>query len=258
LRKDVAAIARRAAFDLNAMQMFDVEQDGEIAVAAGIPTYMGVFGRDLLASAWQSGLLGPELALGTLRVLKQHQASEVNEWRDAEPGRIVHEIHTDPLSVLNFRPKSIYFGSVSGSFLYPILLTELWHWCGDFDMIRPFVEPAIRALKWADAHSLDETGFYRYQTKSKQGMKNQGWKDSEDAIVYPDGSQVATPMVLVKCKHSPMQPNASFLKSLRGWGNPVQRHGCTKKLVNCNTGLTSVSGWRTKAHLRWELTTEVS
>lgn len=194
LRNVVLQTLKRARLDLSAIQMFDLEGEGEVTVAAGIPTYMGVFGRDLLGAAWQASLLGPELALGSLRILKRHQATEVNNWRDAEPGKIVHEMHSDPLSVLNFRPKSLYYGSVSGSFLYPLLVSELWHWTGELDLIRPFVEPAMQALKWADKYSLDETGFYRYQTKSEQGMKNQGWKDSGDAIVYPDGSQVPTPI----------------------------------------------------------------
>jgi glycogen debranching enzyme len=194
LRNVVTQTATRAALDLCELQMFEVEAPDAVTVAAGIPTYMGVFGRDLLASAWQASLLGPELALGSLCVLKKHQATKVDEWRDAEPGRIVHEMHADPLSVLNFRPKSLYYGSVSGSWLYPILVSELWHWTGNLETVRPFIGPAFKALKWADKHSLDETGFYRYQTRSNQGMKNQGWKDSNDAIVYPDGSQVATPI----------------------------------------------------------------
>lgn len=194
LRQAVAKTARRATRDLCELQMFDLEQDREVTVAAGVPTYMGVFGRDLMASAWQAALLGPQMAMGALRVLKDYQATETDDWRDAEPGRIVHEMHTDPLSVLNFRPKARYYGSASGAFLYPILLCELWHWTGELELVRPFVETAVRALKSADQHNLDQTGFYRYQTKSDQGMKNQGWKDSSDAIVYPDGSQVHTPI----------------------------------------------------------------
>ena len=197
-KDDLSEVVRksteRARLDLAALRMFDLEREGEIAVAAGIPTYMGVFGRDMLASAWQASLLGPELALGSLDVLGRSQASKDNPWRDAVPGKIVHEMHTDPLSVLNFRPKSAYYGSVSGSFLYPLLVSELWHWTGNLDLIRRYVPSARRALECADRYSLDETGFYRYQTHSEQGMKNQGWKDSADAIVYPDGSQVATPI----------------------------------------------------------------
>src|SRR6185312_3149199 len=163
LRQVVARTARRAAHDLCSLQMFDLEEDDDVTVAAGVPTYMGVFGRDMMASAWQAALLGPQLAIGSLRILKEHQAKEMDDWRDAEPGRIVHEMHTDPLSVLNFRPKARYYGSASGAFLYPILLCELWHWTGNLDLIRPFVDTAVRALRWADQHSLDETGFYRYQ-----------------------------------------------------------------------------------------------
>jgi glycogen debranching enzyme len=174
--------------------MFDLESNGGVALAAGIPTYMGIFGRDMLGSAWQAALLGPELQLGSLDVLHKSQASEVNDWRDAQPGKIVHEMHADPLSVLNFHPKSAYYGSVSGSFLYPLLLSEFWHWTGNLDRVRPHVETARRALECADRYNLDGTGFYRYQTRSEQGMKNQGWKDSDDAIVYPDGSQVQTPI----------------------------------------------------------------
>ncbi|HET7228242.1 MAG TPA: amylo-alpha-1,6-glucosidase, partial [Chthoniobacterales bacterium] len=117
-----------------------------------------------------------------------------NDWRDAQPGRMPHELHTDPLSVLNFRPKSLYFGEVSANFLFPIAVSELWHWTGDLKLVRSFKDTAIRALDSADTYNLDSTGFYRYQTRSEQGVKNQGWKDSADAIVYPDGSQVDAPI----------------------------------------------------------------
>jgi glycogen debranching enzyme len=129
-----------------------------------------------------------------MRVLADRQASERNDWRDAEPGRMPHEIHTDPLSVLNFRPKNLYFGEVSASFLFPIGVSELWHWTGDLELVRSFKDTAIRALNSVDTYNLDSTGFYRYKTRSEQGVKNQGWKDSSDAIVYPDGSQVEAPI----------------------------------------------------------------
>lgn len=190
----VRSVLQRSKMDIAALRILDLEKDRQAVLEAGVPTYMGVFGRDMLTSAWQASLLGPELALGSLDIVGREQASETNAWRDAEPGRILHEMHTDPLSVLNFRPKTLYYGSVSSSFLYPIMVSELWHWTGDLELMRRFVGFASRALQWADKYSLDETGFYRYQTHSKQGMKNQGWKDSEDAIVYPDGSQVPVPI----------------------------------------------------------------
>ena len=190
----VGEVLARSRADLADLRLYDLDTPNGITVAAGVPTYMGIFGRDLQASSWEATILGPEMLRGSLQLLSGMQATETNDWRDAQPGRIAHEIHTDPLSVLNFRPKTLYFGSVSSSFLYPIIVSELWHWTGDLEMVTKYAETAIRAIRWADENSLDSTGFYRYQTRSKQGMKNQGWKDSGDAIVYPDGSQAPTPI----------------------------------------------------------------
>ncbi|HLJ76674.1 MAG TPA: amylo-alpha-1,6-glucosidase, partial [Acidobacteriaceae bacterium] len=189
----VHRVLERSRLDVADLRMYDRDSPGGVALAAGVPTYMEVFGRDLQAAGWQAALLGPEFLRGALNVLYKLGASETNDWRDAQPGRIPHEIHTDPLSILNFRPKSLYFGSVTSSYLLPVSASELWHWTGDLDDVRPYVNACMDALAWADKYSLDSTGFYRYQTRSTQGVKNQGWKDSDDAIVYPDGSQVDTP-----------------------------------------------------------------
>ncbi len=194
LTSEVNRILNRSRLDIADLRMYDLDSPGGIAIGAGVPTYMEVFGRDLLASAWQASMLGPELLHGSLNVLSQWQSTETNAWRDAEPGRMPHEIHLDPLSVLNFRPKSLYFGSVSSCLLFPIALSEMWHWSGDLELARKYKDTALRAMQWADIYSLDESSFYRYKTSSEQGVKNQGWKDSEDAIVYPDGSQVEAPI----------------------------------------------------------------
>lgn len=190
----VHRILCRSKMDLGDLRLYDLDTEDGITPAAGVPSYVGVFGRDVLATGWQASILGPELLRGGMGVLGNRQASEENDWRDAEPGRLPHEMHTDPLAVLDFRPKNLYFGSVSTSLLFPIAVSELWHWTGDLDLARSFKDQAIRALNWADTYSLDSSSFYRYQTKSEQGTKNQGWKDSGDAIVYPDGSQVQAPI----------------------------------------------------------------
>ena len=190
----VYRVLHRARLDMGDLRMYDRDTPGGIALAAGVPTYMEIFGRDMQASGWEATLLSPDFLRGSLNVLGKLGATETNDWRDAQPGRIPHEIHTDPLSVLNFRPKSLYFGAVSGSYLFPISTAELWHWTGDMDSVRPHVDACMKAIAWADKYSLDSTGFYRYKTRSTQGVKNQGWKDSSDAIVYPDGSQVAAPI----------------------------------------------------------------
>lgn len=190
----VDRVLQRSRLDLSDLRMYDLDSPGGVAISAGVPTYMEVFGRDLQAAAWQATLLGPEFLHGSINVLSDLQATATNDWRDAQPGRIPHEIHKDPLSVLNFRPQGLYFGDVTSSFLLPISVSELWHWTGDLDAIRGYAEACMDAIHWADTYCRDSTGFYRYQTHSTQGLKNQGWKDSSDAIVYPDGSQVPAPI----------------------------------------------------------------
>ena len=190
----VDRVLQRARLDLAGLRLYDLDTPDGMVVAAGVPTYMEVFGRDLLACAWQASLLGPELVRGSLHILASCQASEADDWRDAQPGRMPHEVHLDPLSTLNFRPQSLYFGSVSSCLLFPLSLSELWHWTGDLNAVRQYKDTALRAMQWAETYSLDSTGFYRYQTQSEQGVKNQGWKDSDDAIVYDDGSQVEAPI----------------------------------------------------------------
>jgi len=194
LSSTVQRVLRRSREDLSELRLFDLDTPDGITIAAGIPTYMEVFGRDLLASSWQSSVLGPHFLKGSLDTLSSYQATEKNDWRDAQPGRMPHEVHTDPLSVLNFRPKNLYFGSVSSCSLFPIAVSELWHWTGDKELVKKYVDSAINAIKWADTYSLDSTNFYRYESHSTQGVKNQGWKDSGDAIVYPDGKQVKPPI----------------------------------------------------------------
>lgn len=190
----VHRVLERARSDMAALRLYDLDSPDGIAVAAGIPTYMEIFGRDMQAAGWQAAMLSPQFLRGALNVLNPLPARQVDDWRDAQPGRLPHELHTDPLSVLNFRPKSLYFGSANSSTLFPISVSELWHWTGDLGAVRRYVDTAMGALKWADTYSLDSTKFYRYQTRSEQGVKNQGWKDSNDAIVYPDGSQVKNPI----------------------------------------------------------------
>lgn len=191
----VQRVIDRARLDLISLRLFDLDRAEDTwTLAAGVPSYLALFGRDTLASAWQASPLSTDMTKGALWQMAETQAHETNDWRDAQPGRMLHEAHTDPLSVLNFIPQARYFGTANAPFLYPVVVSELWHWTGDKEIIRPFIRPSLDALAWADKYSLDASGFYKYQKRSEQGLKNQGWKDSSDAIVYPDGSQVEDPL----------------------------------------------------------------
>lgn len=188
----------QSARDLAALRLYDLDGEDELGErwipAAGIPMYIGLFARDILFSSRESASLNSAMMRGSLAVLAEHLGTQIDDWRDEQPGRIVHAMHASPTAIMNYTPHGRYFGSVTGSIFYPSVVADLWRWTGSKELIAPFLDPALRGLAWADRYSRDESGFYKYQTRSKQGEKNQGWKDSGDAIVYPDGSQVADPL----------------------------------------------------------------
>jgi glycogen debranching enzyme len=154
-----------------------------------------LFGRDTLTAGWEAAMVTTDIMRGTLPVLAETQGKARDDWRDEQPGRMLHEAHSGPLATLNYTPQGRSYGSLTTSGFYPFVLAQLWHWTGDKDQIRPFVDPAMAALKWLDSCSdRDRDGFYDYQTRSKMGTENQGWKDSGDALVHADGSDVAKPI----------------------------------------------------------------
>ena len=180
--------------DLIALRLYDLDQDGGWVPAAGLPVYIALFGRDTLTAGWQGSMFTTEMMRGALGVLAATQATERDDWRDAEPGRFIHQADIGPLPALMYNPHSRYYGSLTGPGFYPVVLSNLWHWTGDRALVRRFLDPALKGLRWLDQVAKQVDGFYAYQTRSEQGVKNQAWKDSYDAIVYPDGRQVKDPI----------------------------------------------------------------
>ncbi|MGH9518357.1 MAG: glycogen debranching N-terminal domain-containing protein, partial [Terriglobales bacterium] len=190
----------RAREDLAALRMYDLDRSNEglppaWVPAAGIPNYVATFGRDILTAAWQSALFGPEIMRGALRLLREIQGQRDDPWRDEEPGKMLHEAHTGPLSVLNYKPLGRYYGSFNTSPFYIIVLSEHYHWTGDKHAVLENLAAARAALAWMDRYGHPgHKHFYAFRTRSSQGVKNQGWKDSGDAIIYPDGRIVPDPI----------------------------------------------------------------
>lgn len=192
----VIGTLEQAKRDLAALRLHDFDH-GERAwtMAAGLPVYVSLFGRDTLTSAWQAAMASPEMMPGTLAELARRQGTEVNDWRDEQPGRMLHQAESGPLAMLNVNPLGRYYGSITTSGFYPVVVAHLWHWTGDKELVRRFLEPALRSLRWLDEYAdFDRDGFYEYKTRSEQGVRNQGWKDSGDAIVHEDGSQADVPI----------------------------------------------------------------
>ena len=186
----------QAMHDLAALRLPDLDQGNRSWVtAAGLPIYIALFGRDTLTTGWQACIVSTSMARGALRELPKWQGKVENDWRDEQPGRMLHEAHTGPLAMLNYNPRSRYYGAATTSSFYPVVVSELWHWNGDKPEVRWLLQPALRGLAWKDKYTdRFGDGFYDYETLSSQGNRNQGWKDSGDAIVYEDGRQVNPPI----------------------------------------------------------------
>jgi glycogen debranching enzyme len=186
----------RSTKDLASLRMYEFDEDEHTWImAAGMPIYVGIFGRDVLTTAWQAAIASPDMMRGSLGQLARLQGTEENDWRDEQPGRMLHQRSVGPVAALHHNPFTRYYGSLTTSGFYPFVVAELWHWTGDAEQVEPFVEPALEALRWLDKYAdSDGDGLYEYRTVSEQGIKNQGWKDSHDAIVYRDGSPVPNPI----------------------------------------------------------------
>ena len=189
----------QAARDLFALRNRDLEHGDGWVVNAGVPTFTGLFGRDLLTAGWQSAMVWPQIMRGGLSAIAQSQATTDDPWRDAEPDKLVHEVRVGPLSELQIIPQSAYYGTQTTSAMFPLIISELWHWTGDTDALRRHRAVAERALAWArDSGDLDGDLLLEYRKRSPQGLKNHGWKDSDEAIRYPDGSIVENPIATIE------------------------------------------------------------
>ena len=166
-------------------------------VNAGVPTFTGFFGRDALTAGWQSAMAGTQVLRGALEVAAATQATEDDPWRDAEPGKMLHELRRGPLSMLGISPRDAYYGSQTTPAFFIVVLSELWHWTGDDRVLRRFRDAALRAMEWAEG-TMDERGFVTYIRRSPAGLANQGWKDSDEAIRHADGRLAKAPLATVE------------------------------------------------------------
>jgi glycogen debranching enzyme len=163
--------------------------------AAGLPWFMALFGRDSLITAYQALPFQPHLARTALEALTAWQAHERDEFRDAEPGKILHELRLGELTVLGERPHSPYYGTHDATPLFLILLDEYQRWAGDSDFVRSLKPAAMKALAWIEGDGdRDHDGYLEYQTRSPKGLANQCWKDSWNSILFRDGTVAIGPI----------------------------------------------------------------
>ena len=168
--------------------------EGLLVPAAGAPWYMALFGRDALITGYQTMMLGPEPAKNALRALAGYQAKERDDFRDAEPGKIPHELRRGELAFFGEIPHSPYYGTADATPLFLILLHEVWRWSGDADLVREMEGAARRALGWILDHADRVDGYVSYASRSAAGLKNQGWKDSANSMLFRDGAYAEEPV----------------------------------------------------------------
>ena len=167
--------------------------------AGGVPWFVALFGRDSLIVSLQNAMVYPEFAVGALEVLARYQAKKRDDYRDAEPGKIMHELRRGELAHFKLIPHTPYYGTADATILYLMVLHNAWRCTGDVELLHRFLPAAEKCLAWIDQYGdRDGDGFQEYQTRSPQGYENQGWKDSGEALVNTDGSLVKGPKALVE------------------------------------------------------------
>jgi glycogen debranching enzyme len=197
--KKFERLLRQAIEDMAALRLPVEEAANEthFMPAAGVPWFVALFGRDSLIASIESAIVDPGLACTTLERLASFQAKDCVDETDAEPGKIMHELRRGELAHFKLVPHRPYYGTADATILYLIVLHTAWRCIGDRGLLERHIETAERCLDWIDRYGdRDADGFQEYERRSPRGYENQGWKDSKDAVLYPDGSPVKGPKAL--------------------------------------------------------------
>jgi len=189
----MARIYQRSLVDLAALRFFPGIVAGALP-AAGLPWFMSIFGRDSMVTSYQALPFVPELATTTLRALAAWQGTRRDDFRDEEPGKILHELRFGEMTAFEERPHSPYFGSADSTPLFLILLDETERWTGDRALVADLEGEARAALHWIDAYGdRNGDGYVEYERHMKTGLENQCWKDSWNSILFANGSMSKLP-----------------------------------------------------------------
>jgi glycogen debranching enzyme len=190
-------VYQRSLADLAALRFYPhLAIQDESLPAAGLPWFMTLFGRDSLITSLQALPYYPELAATTLRTLASRQGTILDDFRDEEPGKILHELRFGELTITGRTPHSPYYGAADSTPLFLILIDEYERWTGDRELVHALERNARMALDWIDGYGDgDGDGYVEYQTRNPvSGLVNQCWKDSWNSILFADGSLAEGPI----------------------------------------------------------------
>jgi glycogen debranching enzyme len=180
---------QRSIVDLAALRFSPVALPGHYLPAAGLPWFMTMFGRDSIFTSLQALPFCPDLAKTTLTALALWQGTRSDDFRDEDPGRMLHEMRFGEMTAFEERPHSPYYGAADATMLWVILLDEYERWTGDTGLVRTLENEARKALAWINDYAdLQHNGYVSYKRRNeKTGLENQCWKDSWDSISFSNG-----------------------------------------------------------------------
>ncbi|WBB74856.1 amylo-alpha-1,6-glucosidase [Micromonospora sp. WMMD1128] len=186
----IAATYRRCLVDLAALRFSPLSLGGQALPAAGLPWFMTMFGRDSILTCLQVLPFAPEMSRTTLRILGALQGTRFDDFREEDPGRILHEMRYGETAAFEEQPHSPSYGSVDATPLFVVLLDEYERWSGDVALVKELERECRAALKWIDDYAdLIGNGYIWYERRNTEtGLENQCWKDSWDSVSYADGS----------------------------------------------------------------------
>ncbi|GIJ24325.1 amylo-alpha-1,6-glucosidase [Micromonospora lutea] len=188
--EELAATYRKCIVDLAALRFAPLSLGGQNIPAAGLPWFMTMFGRDSILTCLQTLPFTPELSATTLRILGALQGTRFDDFREEDPGRILHEMRYGESAAFEEQPHSPYYGSVDATPLFVVLLDEYEQWSGDVALVKELEQECRRAFRWIDDYAdLVGNGYIWYERRNTEsGLENQCWKDSWDSISYRDGT----------------------------------------------------------------------
>jgi glycogen debranching enzyme len=240
---------RQALEDMAALRLPIAGTDHMVFLpAAGLPWFVAPFGRDSLIVSLQNTLIYPEFARGALEILGALQATEEDNYRDAEPGKILHEMRYGELAHFKLIPHTPYYGTADATPLYLITLHAAWRATGDLALLERHLETAEGCLSWIDNYGdRDGDGFQEYQTRSPVGYENMNWKIPEipPSIRMARWSKGQKPSVSYKAMstlHGCAWPRCSMRSASR-----TVRGRCARRRVHCSIISTKPSGTRSLA-----------